>query len=213
VTVRDAVQAGRLGTLVSASASVKWYRSQDYYDAGGWRGSWKLDGGGCLMNQGIHAVDCLLWCAGDVATVSAFASRPTRQRIEAEANLVAALQFTGGALGAIETSTEIFLGNSRRLEFCGTAGTIVTEDERLVRWDFAQPLPADAELRRRLAPQPVVAGNASSPIAVVPDSHRRQFQEFVEVLARRKPKLTCDGLEGLRSVKVAISDLIFGSYV
>ncbi|MCG3148646.1 MAG: Inositol 2-dehydrogenase/D-chiro-inositol 3-dehydrogenase [Verrucomicrobiae bacterium] len=200
--VRNAIHAGRLGTLVSASAYVKWYRSQDYYDQGGWRGTWKLDGGGCLMNQGIHAADCLLWCAGNVNRVSAFASRPTRQRVEAETNLVANLQFANGALGVIEASTEIFPGTSRRLEFCGTAGTIVTVDERVVQWNFATPLAEDAEIRHRFAPLPAVSGNASTPMAFKPESHRRQFQEFVAVVTGRARELSCDGREGARSVKL-----------
>lgn len=192
----------RLGTLVNASAYVKWYRSQEYYDTGGWRGTWKLDGGGCLMNQGIHMVDQLIWCAGDVAEVSAFASCPTRKRVEVETNLVASLKLKNGALGVVEASTEAYPGSARRLELCGTAGMISIVDEKFVRWEFVQSLPGDDELRHRFAPVTGTGGNASSPMAFKPDNHRRQFQEFVDVLLKRKPQLTCDGREGARSVKL-----------
>ena len=201
-TIREAIHAGRIGKLVNTSAYVKWYRSQEYYDTGGWRGTWKLDGGGCLMNQGIHAVDSLLWVAGDIAAVSAFASTPTRKRVEAETNLVAALKFRNGALGVIEASTEIFPGSARKLEFCGTAGTIACADEHITTWDFEKPLPSDAEIRHRFGPTEATGKSASSPMAFSGESHRRQFQEFTDVLLGRVKKLTCDGREGLRSVRV-----------
>ena len=201
-TVKTAIEAGRLGTLINASAYVKWYRSQEYYDTGGWRGTQKFDGGGCLMNQGIHAVDSLIWCAGDVAEVSAFANRPTRKRIEVETNLVASLKFVNGALGVIEASTETFPGSARRLEWSGTTGTIVCADEKFVRWDFAKPLPEDAKWRQQFAPASAAGGNASSAMVFAPDQHRRQFQEFADVLLRRTRQLSCDGQEGLRSVRL-----------
>lgn len=199
--IKNAIDAGRLGTLVNASAYVKWYRSQEYYDTGGWRGTWKLDGGGCLMNQGIHAVDSLLWVAGDIAEVSAFANRPTRKRVEAETNVVASLKFRNGALGAIEASTEIFPGSARTLEFCGTAGTIRCADEHITTWDFEKPLPGDDEIRTKFGPTAATGKSASSPMAFSGESHRRQFQEFTDVLLGRTKTLTCDGREGLRSVR------------
>jgi predicted dehydrogenase len=66
--VKAALEAGRFGRLVLCSAYVKWYRTTEYY-RGNWRGTLKLDGGGALMNQGIHAIDLLQWCMGDRKSV------------------------------------------------------------------------------------------------------------------------------------------------
>ncbi len=82
--LRRAVQGGRFGTLSLGDAYVKWFRTQQYYDSGAWRGTWALDGGGALMNQAIHTVDLLLWLMGDVAAVSAFAATRGHDRIEVE---------------------------------------------------------------------------------------------------------------------------------
>src|SRR5690606_22849917 len=59
--MKQAVEAGRFGKITLGDAYVKWYRSQEYYDSGAWRGTWELDGGGALMNQAIHNVDLLVW--------------------------------------------------------------------------------------------------------------------------------------------------------
>src|SRR5205085_2445722 len=97
-----AVQHGRFGRLTMAEAYVKWYRSQQYYDGGAWRGTWELDGGGALMNQAIHCVDLLTWLAGPVKEIRAFTATLAHERIAVEDAAVAALVFESGALGVIE---------------------------------------------------------------------------------------------------------------
>lgn len=209
LAIKEAIEAGRLGRLVNASTQVKWYRNQKYYDGGAWRGTWALDGGGCLMNQGIHAVDLLIWLVGDVAEVCAYASRPTRKRIEVETNLVAALKFKNGALGAIEVSTEIYPGYPRGMEICGTTGSVAAVEEDLVRWDFAEQRAGDARVRKQFAVKKNASGGAADPMAFSVAGHRRQFQELVDVLLKRRRRLTCDGAEGLRSV--CLIDAIYRS--
>ena len=75
-------RSGRLvekfGTMVLGDAFIKWYRPQSYYDSGAWRGTWEMDGGGCLMNQGIHFIDMLQWIMGPVRSI--FARTATRGR-------------------------------------------------------------------------------------------------------------------------------------
>ncbi len=198
--MKAAVETGRLGKLVNGSAYVKWFRNQAYYDSGAWRGTWKLDGGGCLMNQGIHAVDMLLWLMGDPVEVMAFASRPTKKRIEVETNLVANLKFKNGALGVIEASTEIFPGYPKRIEVCGTKGTVVCVEDDLLCWDFEEKRPEDAEILQKFAVKTGAIGGAANPMAISEEGHRRQFQELVDVLQGRQKHLTCVGAEGLRSV-------------
>ena len=62
--LKKAIDKGRFGTLTLGDAYVKWYRTQEYYDSGQWRGTWELDGGGALMNQAIHSIDLLTWFMG-----------------------------------------------------------------------------------------------------------------------------------------------------
>jgi len=99
---KKAVEEGKLGKLVLADAYLKYYRSQKYYDSAGWRGTWALDGGGALMNQGVHGVDLLLWLVGEpVVSVYAKADHLVRN-IEVEDTAVALLTFQSGAYGVIE---------------------------------------------------------------------------------------------------------------
>jgi len=70
--LKDAIERGRFGKITLADVSIKWHRTQEYYDKGGWRGTWKLDGGGALMNQGIHGIDMIQWVMGGIREVSAF---------------------------------------------------------------------------------------------------------------------------------------------
>ena len=94
---KTAADKGRFGTLTSASAYVKWYRDQAYYDSAAWRGTWALDGGGALMNQSIHTIDALLYLAGPVVSVQASTACLTHSDIEVEDTAVAIVEFANGA--------------------------------------------------------------------------------------------------------------------
>jgi UDP-N-acetyl-2-amino-2-deoxyglucuronate dehydrogenase len=202
VLMKDALKRGRLGKPVSASCHIRWFRPQSYYDSGAWRGTWDLDGGGCLMNQGIHNVDLFIWLMGDVSEVSAYMDRPTRKRIEVETNLVASLKFKSGALGTIVASTEIYPGYPKSLEISGTKGSVASVEEDLVTWDFINARPEDRRILRKFATRSNASGGSSDPMAISYEGHRLQFQELADVVQGRKRKITCDGNEGLRSVKL-----------
>lgn len=102
--VKESIERGKLGRITLAEATLKWYRTPSYFTGSPWRGTWAMDGGGALMNQGIHFVDLLLWLVGDVAEVSAAAST-LYHAIETEDTLVANLRFENGALGVIQATT------------------------------------------------------------------------------------------------------------
>ena len=107
-----------------ATAQVKWYRPPEYYRGSRWRGTQALDGGGALMNQGVHTVDLLLWLFGPVRRV--FGRTATlRHQIEVEDTAVAVLEFENGALGTLEAATSAYPGYPRRLELTGSQGTLV----------------------------------------------------------------------------------------
>ena len=82
--MKAAVDAEKFGKLTLGDAYVKWFRSQEYYDSGAWRGTWELDGGGALMNQAIHSVDLLYWLMGPVHSIMAHTATLAHDRIEVE---------------------------------------------------------------------------------------------------------------------------------
>lgn len=128
--VHELLAAGAFGTPVLANAHILWWRSQEYYDSGDWRGTWALDGGGVLMNQSIHSIDLLQWFMGPVRGVSAYTGTLAHQ-IETEDTAVAALRFANGALGSIAATTSAYPGVSTRLEIAGSEGSAIIEDDRL----------------------------------------------------------------------------------
>ena len=82
VQLKKALDAGRFGRLLLVSGRIKWWRSQDYYDSGVWRGTWDLDGGGCLMNQSIHTIDLMLHVGGTPDQVFGYTATRTHTGIE-----------------------------------------------------------------------------------------------------------------------------------
>ena len=108
--IKSAAQQGRFGKLAWAGCFTPWYRPDKYYEEGGWRGTWKLDGGGAIMNQSVHAIDLLQWIVGPVKSVSAYASSRIHPKIEVEDTASAALEFANGAYGTIMGTTAMFPG-------------------------------------------------------------------------------------------------------
>ena len=195
-TVKAALDAGRLGRLVLASAEVKWHRPAAYYT--GWKGLLSLDGGAVLMNQAIHGLDLLQWFAGLPSEVFAWTTRRVHTGIEGEDTACASLRFPGGALGTIAATTAAWPGWSRRIELCGEHGSIALEDDRIVRWDFAQAEPGD-EAIRGAPPAEELGSGAGSPGAIALAGHVRQYQDFVAALRAKRP-LAIDGREGRKAV-------------
>jgi UDP-N-acetyl-2-amino-2-deoxyglucuronate dehydrogenase len=143
---KKAADEGRFGKLTSASAYVKWYRDQAYYDSAGWRGTWALDGGGALMNQSVHTVDALLYLAGPAKSVQAVTACLAHERIEVEDSIVATVEFENGALGVIECSTCTWskAGHPARVQLAGTDGSVFLADEAFEIWDFREEKPEDS---------------------------------------------------------------------
>ena len=185
--------------------TIKWYRTQEYYDKGGWRGTWKLDGGGALMNQGIHGIDLLQWLMGGVQEVTAMTATLAHERIEVEDTAVAGVRFANGALGTIEGTTGSWPGSAIRLEIGGTKGNVIMEDDVLVAWRFEDEQAADKEIRSKYGPQETKAGaGAGDPRAISFEGHRRQFEDFVRAI-RTKGKPFCSGEDARAAVAVITS--------
>ena len=189
------VESGRLGTPILATAAVKWYRPPEYYQGSRWRGTRELDGGGALMNQGVHTVDLLLWLFGPVRRV--FGRTATRlHAIEVEDTAVAVLEFTNGAIGTLEAATSVYPGYSRRIELTGTGGTLVLEGDRLARIDLRDE-PAEGPVAEPAAPPE----SAASPVVTDATPHRRVFEDFIRAVETGSAPC-CSGPDGRRSVEM-----------
>jgi predicted dehydrogenase len=196
---KQAIEEGYLGKLVCADVYMKFNRSQEYYNTGGWRGTKAMDGGGALMNQGIHGVDLLLYLAGDVKSVYAVSKTLARQ-IEVEDTLSAVLEFKSGATGVIQATTSVYPGYPRRLELNGDKGTIVLEEGNLIRWDMEDTTLPAVTLKSN------VRSSASTPTDFSADNHTKQFKDVIQAL-RGGTKPLVDLREGRRAV-----DLILAIY-
>lgn len=202
--VKSAAEAGRFGDLVLADAYVKWYRSQSYYDNGGWKGTRAYDGGGALMNQSIHAIDLLLWIAGPVSEVQAYTAVRGHRGIEVEDTAVATLRFENGAVGVIEGSTAVYPGFLKRIEVSGTRGTAILEEEELRTWSFEAETQEDEAIRRRFSAANSTGGGASDPGAIGLQGHRKQFEEFVAAVEGEQ-EVALNGVEARKSVALILS--------
>lgn len=201
ILIKNAVDKGRFGRLTMGDAYVKWYRTQQYYDSGAWRGTWKLDGGGALMNQAIHSVDLLTWLMGPVETVSAQTALLAHEGIEVEDVAVAQLRFANGALGVIEATTAAYPGSLKRIEIHGSHGSAVLEEEDIKTWEFAKPIKSDEALRERMKGRTKTGGGAADPAAIGYHGHTALFKDVLKAI-KSGTQPSIDGYEGRRSVEI-----------
>ncbi len=190
---KKAADEGRFGKLTSASAYVKWFRDQAYYDSAGWRGTWALDGGGALMNQSIHTIDTLIYLAGPIKSVQAVTACLAHERIEVEDIAVALVEFENGALGVIEGSTCTWSkdGHPARVQLCGTDGSVFLADESFELWDFREKKPEDAEIKATLMKGQEAGLGANDPSAINFYQHQRNFEEVVSAIQEgREPTVS-----------------------
>lgn len=205
--VRSAIDAGRFGAITLAAVHIKWFRSQEYYQTAGWRGTHRLDGGGVLMNQGVHGIDLLQWLMGGVESVTAFTATRAHPGLEVEDVAAVSLRFCCGALGAIEATTGSWPGDRIRIEISGMDGSVLLEDETLRAWRFRRSLPEDEGIVATFGPRGGVAsdsrggGGATDPRAIDSDGHRRQFEDFVAAIREDRPP-RIDGAEARAAVAI-----------
>jgi UDP-N-acetyl-2-amino-2-deoxyglucuronate dehydrogenase len=185
--------AGLLGKPLLADARVKWYRPPAYYRDSRWRGRLMLDGGGALMNQGVHTVDLLLFLLGDVVRVQAQTATALHD-IESEDTALAILEFASGALGVLQATTAAYPGYPRRLEVTGSEGTVILEHDRILKVDLRH---APAGVGADIAPDE--NESASSPVVSDVRGHQAVIEDFLRAVEQNGTPL-CDGREGRRSV-------------
>jgi UDP-N-acetyl-2-amino-2-deoxyglucuronate dehydrogenase len=191
--LRRALEEGRFGKLTHASAVVRWFRPQDYYDQASWRGTWAMDGG-CLMNQSIHNIDLLQWMMGPVESVFGYTANNFR-KIEAEDVGVAVLKFKNGALGVIEASTTIYPENlEETLAIFGEKGTVMLGGiavNKIETWKFADSQDENLEMEQQDVPNVYGFG------------HDALIEDFIRaVIEDRRPYI--DGREGIKSLRIVL---------
>lgn len=196
--VKKAMQDGTLGRLTRADLYMKYYRSQEYYDNGGWKGTVEKDGGGALMNQGIHGVDLLRYLVGPVESIYALSATRVHD-IEVEDTLTAAISFQNGALGVIEASTGDWPGAPRRLELNGECGVIILEEDRIVKWEVEgeRGFSQYEENERKTEPY-------QDPGRIDASGHTCQIRNFISAL-RGETELLVDGQEGRKALEIILS--------
>ena len=204
IEMKRAIEKGRFGRLTLGDAYVKWYRSQEYYDSGAWRGTWKLDGGGTLMNQAIHTVDLLSWLMGPVEEICAHTATLAHKRIEVEDVATATLRFSSGALGVVEATTAAYPGYLKRIELHGSEGTAVLEEEDIKTWDFAKKSREDAAILKAMKKSKSTGGGAADPAAIGHHGHTLQFRDFVKAI-NTDGAPAIDGLEGRKAVEIILA--------
>ena len=195
LSIKTAIQEGKLGKLVLGGAYNKWYRSPEYYKSAGWRATWDLDGGGALMNQAIHAIDLLLFFMGEVESVTAYCETLIHD-IPVEDTAIAIVRFKNGALGTIEGTTSVNPGEERKLEIHGSKGTVILAGMDKITWKLAgQPVKQEG-----LA----AAGGVADPKSIANKGHAAQFKAFTKaILAGEVPPISAE--ESRKSVELILA--------
>lgn len=204
IALKQAVDSGKFGKLTLADTYVKWWRTQQYYDGGGWRGTWKLDGGGAYMNQAIHNVDLMYWLMGDIVEVNGMTGTLAHERIEVEDVGVATVRFKNGALGVMEATTSAFPGLLKKTEIHGTKGTVIVEQDDVLLWQFEKETAKDRTVREKFAKRVGGGGGASNPAAISYKGHMEQLKDFIKAIQTGKAPLV-DGAEGRKSVEIILA--------
>ena len=191
--VKSMLEAGDLGQVRLATTHVHWWRDDEYYAAAPWRSQMGA-GGGSVMNQGVHNIDLLNWLCGPVARVTAQYATLGHE-IDAEDTTVATVQFTGGALGLISTSTATPPGSPATVTVHTDRGTIELGQGEVLRWDIDAPNPADTS--EEAGP----ASGAADPAAIGIAGHVAQWDDIVAAISEdRQPQIS--GRDGAETVRL-----------
>ena len=200
IAVKKAIEEGKFGKIVLADAYLKYYRDQAYYNSAGWRGTWELDGGGALMNQGVHGVDLILWMLGDQVKSLFGRAETLSRKIVVEDTAAAILKMDKGAICVIEGATTVYPGESTTFAIHGEKGTVIFNDSGIVEWEFIDK--EDAPVRPDRVGESI--GGAQSAINIGVSGHVQLLRDLaLAVMEDREPMIP--PREATTAVKVICS--------
>lgn len=196
--VKKAIADGALGDILLGNLYMKYYRDTDYFAQSKWRGTWELDGGGALMNQGIHGVDLISYLLGPVKSV--FGKIQTRLHdIEVEDTAVSYIEYESGAIGTIHATTSVNPGYPRYLEINGTKGTVIIEEDKIKKWDVP-----DCDIPEELFGTDNGVASHNNPGAFTTEFHKMQIADMIEAISEDKVPMV-DMYEGKKAVEIILS--------
>ncbi len=208
--LHEAARQNRFGRISWAGSFTPWYRTDQYYSDGGWRGTWKLDGGGAIMNQSVHAIDLLQWIVGPVKRVSAYGASRIHAAIEVEDTLSCSLEFANGAFGTIVGTTALYPGCPVRVWVGGENGTAISENglhTYKFREETSTPeqLAQDKELVEQLAPgRAKGTGGGASNTDVGLDLHGQNINAILRAWDEGEEAET-NGVEARKAVAIILA--------
>lgn len=198
MALKEAIGQNKLGRLNFGGSHTKWYRAQEYYDSGDWRGTWALDGGGALINQSIHYVDLLQYILGPVEEIHAYTATRAHERIEVEDIAVASIKFRSGAVGLLEGNTSAYPGFCARLDVYGSDGSVIIENDQIAEWRLRSGEASPVE-REAVG---FIGGSSSKDIWH--HSHRRQIEDMIEAIRTNREPLV-NGEEGRKALQIVLA--------
>lgn len=201
VKIRNLIESGELGEIARVSWIITdWYRTEAYYSSGGWRATWKGEGGGVLLNQCLHNLDILQWLCGMPSRVRGFCQIGRYHHIEVEDNVTAYLEYPNGATGVFITSTGEAPGTNR-FEIAGTRGRIVLEKDKLTFTRNEVSMTEFSKTSKVGFLKPDV-WNVEIPIENATLPHATLMQNFTDAILNGAP-LIAPGEDGIHSVELA----------
>jgi len=201
VKIKKLITDGSLGDLVRFSWIVTdWFRTEAYYSSGGWRATWKGEGGGVLLNQCLHQLDMLQWLLGMPARVRSFVQLGRYHNIEVEDDVTCYMEFPNKATGVFISTTGEAPGTNR-FEIIGTMGRLVLENDKL---SFTRNEVSMIEQSKtaKLGFQKPETWNIDVPITTAPAQHATIMQNFVDAILDGTTMIS-PGEEGIHSVELA----------
>ena len=190
--VKKLIEEGALGKITLCELNMRYYRSPEYYSSSPWKGTLKFDGGGALMNQGIHGVDLFEYMIGDIKNVNGVIKTLVHD-IEVEDSAVATVEFSNGALGTIMASSCAYPGFNRKITINGSDGYVILSENSVEKLVIKDTVCEEYDLNK------VSASN--DPASVSYEYHKRQLTNLISAI-NGEEELLIDASEGKKAVKV-----------